>query len=79
MLGVDVSPNPPADLGSVTSLDGGENHNCAIKTDGIAQCWGSDYYGQSIVPADLGTVISLSSGAITTVLSKQMERPSVGG
>ena len=46
------------------------NHTCAIKTDGTAQCWGDDSAGQSTIPADLGTVISISARDDNTCIVK---------
>ncbi len=37
-------------------------NSCAIKTDGTVQCWGKNGSGQGTVPADLGSVSSISTG-----------------
>ena len=51
--GGDSTPTVAAES-SVTSetIFAGDEHTCAIKTDGTAQCWGRNTYGQSTVPAD---------------------------
>ena len=32
-------------LGSVVKISSGEDHSCALRTDGAVWCWGNNYYG----------------------------------
>ena len=43
----------------------GYEHSCAVDDTGVV-CWGNSTYGQADVPADLGTIISLSAGGYHT-------------
>ena len=48
-------------LNEATTLSGGLHHTCALRPNGAAVCWGSDYYGQVSAPTD-GRFASISSG-----------------
>ena len=52
----------PTDLGTVKQITAGGTHTCAIKTNGIAACWGSNSDGQTSVPA--GALPSLSGALV---------------
>ena len=39
-------------------ISSGEQHTCALKVDGFAQCWGSNEVAQSAVPASSYSIIS---------------------
>src|SRR5262245_33083277 len=45
---------------AVGSIDAGQNHTCAIRSDGTVACWGWNEYGQSTPPS--GTFIQVSGG-----------------
>jgi hypothetical protein len=62
--------NVPADLGQVSSIEGGGYHTCAVKVDGTARCWGDNGDGQSTIPSNLGPVTSISAGAYHTCAVK---------
>ncbi len=47
-----VSPSP--------TLSAGHFHNCALRTDGTAYCWGYNEFGQATSPS--GTFIAVSAG-----------------
>jgi alpha-tubulin suppressor-like RCC1 family protein len=52
-------------------VEAGGVHTCGIRANGTVQCWGSNYYGQSTVPSDVGTVkaVSASSGHTCAIKS----------
>ncbi|MCB9804472.1 hypothetical protein H6769_02325 [Candidatus Peribacteria bacterium] len=31
--------NPPSDIGTVVQISAGDEHMCAVKTDGSLACW----------------------------------------
>ena len=38
-----------------TAITTGGNHSCGLRTDGTAQCWGSNIYGQGDAPLGVTT------------------------
>jgi alpha-tubulin suppressor-like RCC1 family protein len=44
------------------SVSAGEQHTCAVKSDGTLACWGDNSDGQTTAPA--GTFTEVSAGAI---------------
>ncbi len=54
------------DIGTVTQIEAGFYHACAIQTDGTPVCWGNYGDGQTSVPADAGTVTQITAGAYHT-------------
>ena len=59
--------NIPSDLSAVTALAVGEDHTCALQTDGRVLCWGYNGWpdnpdGRVTPPEDLGQVVLLVSG-----------------
>ena len=61
----------PAGPGTVTAISAGL-HACAVSSVAIAACWGYNGFGETTVPALLGTVTAIGTGdyhscAITTV------------
>lgn len=47
------------------SVSAGENHTCALRTDGSAVCWGRDDYGQASPPAG-ARFLQVSAGGLHT-------------
>ena len=47
-----------------SQVSAGDEHTCAVKTDGTVACWGDDFYGQATPPA--GTFSQVSSGEFHT-------------
>ena len=45
-----------------TAIDAGDYHTCAITTTGSAACWGYNSLGQTVIPANLGSITQLSGG-----------------
>ncbi len=41
--------------GTYTAVSAGYRHNCSVRTDGSARCWGYNDGGPSDVPDDGGT------------------------
>jgi len=43
-----MSPTPVAVLGGLTfaTISAGWYHTCGLTTDGVAYCWGDNYYGE---------------------------------
>ena len=56
-----LTPTNWSGLSEATTLSGGLHHTCALRPNGAAVCWGSDYYGQVSAPTD-GRFASISSG-----------------
>ena len=56
-----TGPPPETEFASVSA---GASHNCGVKTDGSAACWGDATLGQATLPA--GEFISVSAGASHT-------------
>ena len=52
----------PTDLGAVMAVSAGDDHTCAVRSDGQLVCFGSNADGQSEVPTDLGAVVGVSAG-----------------
>jgi len=46
------------------TLSAGDYHSCAVTVDGSVHCWGSNWYGQSKVPSDLGVVTQVTAGGL---------------
>lgn len=58
-LGTDTATPAPVQVGSATSwsrIAAGADHTCAVRTDGTAWCWGSNFTGQLSGAAGLGAV-----------------------
>ena len=47
---------------SLPQVSAGYDHTCAVNIFGVAHCWGSNAYGKSTVPVDLGEVTQVSAG-----------------
>jgi len=60
-LGPVVTAN--ARQASVQSVSLGANYTCALLDSGFVRCWGSNAYGETDVPSDLGQVAQVSAGA----------------
>ena len=52
--------SPPS--GTYMEIDGGEYHFAALRSDGTVQCWGFNDAGQTAVPQDLGSCLSVAAG-----------------
>ncbi len=52
---------------SVQSIDAGFRHTAALLANGSVKCWGSNSYGQSSTPSDLGSVLSVVCGDYNTI------------
>ena len=50
--------------GEFASVSAGGLHTCGVRTDGAAECWGDDYYGQATPPS--GQFASVSAGLFHT-------------
>ncbi|HYE81479.1 MAG TPA: Ig-like domain-containing protein [Clostridia bacterium] len=59
------------ELNSVTSISAGMEHLLALKSDGTVAAWGSDYYGQSSVPAGLTDVKGVFAGGYYSLALKK--------
>jgi len=44
----------------------GQYHTCALQADGTVRCWGTNNYGQTNVPTDLGAVVAVDAGGMHT-------------
>jgi alpha-tubulin suppressor-like RCC1 family protein len=50
-------PQPPADIGPVKAITGGDGHFVALKSDGTVRVWGFSGYAATLeIPHDLGPV-----------------------
>lgn len=65
-LGMAQPPESEAQFGTATAVGVGFEHACALTTDGVVKCWGSNSQGQSTVPADLGPADAIAVGALHT-------------
>jgi hypothetical protein len=60
-------------FGNIRSLDrvlavaAGDSHSMALRADGAVFCWGLNDFGQSTVPAGLGTLGEVSAGGAADV------------
>ena len=53
-----VTPHWPT--GSFTSISAGDDYTCAVKADGLVQCWGNNAFGKASPPS--GPFVSVSAG-----------------
>lgn len=58
--------NVPLGLTSITDLDAGEEHACAISSKNGVVCWGRNDYGQLNVPGDLVNPTQVAAGRTHT-------------
>ena len=54
--------SPPRDLAPVMQLALGEDHSCALQSDGMVRCWGRSDLGQLAVPV-------FPAGQVTAIMS----------
>ena len=54
-------------------------HTCAIKTDGTPVCWGNNGYGQTTIPAGLGSVTQITAGDAPHVRDQDRWHPGLLG
>jgi alpha-tubulin suppressor-like RCC1 family protein len=47
----------------LSEVSPGVEHTCALKSDGTVVCWGRNGFGQTSVPAGLGSVTQVSAGS----------------
>lgn len=83
-----VAADVNGDLGSANSsgkmyvdVTAGANHTCAIRTDGIVECWGSNSHGQIRVPRQLrsgGSAVISPSGYLLPSRSGQFHSIEAG-
>lgn len=52
---------PPAGLNDVVAIAAGNQHNLALRANGIVVAWGRNSQGQTIVPAGLSNVVAISA------------------
>ena len=57
----------PTDLGAVVAVSAGEDHTCAVRSDGQLVCFGANSYGQCDVPTDLEQLWQSQQAKITRV------------
>ena len=55
----DAEPDPTPQ-GAFTAITAGGAHSCGLRTDGTAQCWGHNYYGETDAPT--GTFTAITTG-----------------
>ena len=55
-----------ADQVPAPSISAGGYHTCAVTVSGAVRCWGSNVYGQTDVPSDLGQVTQVSASGYHT-------------
>ena len=55
------APSGGAPGGTFTAITAGANHNCGVRADATAVCWGSNAHGQTNTPASTFSQISAGS------------------
>ncbi|MFZ4723385.1 MAG: RCC1 domain-containing protein [Phycisphaerales bacterium] len=60
----------PAGLGVVSKVVGGSSHTMALRSDGAVRCWGSNAWGQTVVPSGTESVIDIAAGQWHSVALK---------
>ena len=53
----------PDGTGTLTQINAGGSHTCAIKTNGTPTCWGNNFAGQSTIPAGIESVTQITAGS----------------
>ena len=59
-----------ASAAGVSQISAGGDHTCAIKTGGRPVCWGDNLFGQTDIPAGIGTVSQIDTGRSYTCAVK---------
>ncbi len=62
--------NTPRVAQEFTSIDAGENHVLALRSDGSVTAWGSNSDGQTAVPANLSNVVKIAAGNLHSIAVK---------
>jgi hypothetical protein len=73
-----AQPNPDMRNTSI-QVDAGNYYTCGIRVNDTVQCWGNNEYGESTVPADLGTVKAVSAGGFHTCTIRSDDTPQCWG
>ncbi|NVN97954.1 MAG: hypothetical protein HXX17_01430 [Geobacteraceae bacterium] len=68
-----------AGLTNIVAIAAGAYHKVALKSDGTVVAWGDNSYGQSSVPAPLGTVADIAAGAYNTLVLQNDDTPVAWG
>ena len=65
-----ATTNWPASLTNATAITGYASHYLAIRNDGTIAAWGSNTYGESIVPVGITNAVAVSCGSRHSVALK---------